>query len=71
MIKLLQRHIASLEGVINTLRRELAESRGELAPAPDPATPTASALRMMTAASPNNPQSASVPKSDTARAASG
>ena len=29
MIASLQRQIASLEGVINTLRRELAESRGE------------------------------------------
>ena len=32
MIASLQRQIASLEGVINTLRRELAESWGELAP---------------------------------------
>ena len=33
MIASLQRQIASLEGVINTLRRELAESRGEPTPA--------------------------------------
>ena len=32
MIASLQRQIASLEGVINTPRRELAESRGEPAP---------------------------------------
>ena len=32
MIASLQRQIASLEGVINTLRRELAESQGEPAP---------------------------------------
>ena len=33
MIASLQRYIASLEGVINTLRCELAESRGEPATA--------------------------------------
>ena len=33
LIASLQRHIASLEGMINTLRRELAELPGEPAPA--------------------------------------
>ena len=40
MIALLQRQFASLKGVINTLRHELAESRGEPAQARSPATTT-------------------------------
>ena len=45
MIASLQRQIASLEGVINTLRRELAESRGEPAPAASAWTGTATAAQ--------------------------
>ena len=80
MIASLQRQIASLEGVINTLRHELAESRGaeprgEPAPALDPAalaavaTTTAAIAASAKKAAPKNPQQASVPKSDTARTA--
>ena len=43
MIALLRRQIASLEGIIHTLRRELAESPGEPAPSRSPTTTTAPA----------------------------
>ena len=45
MIASLQRQIASLEGVPNTLRRELAESIGEPAPAAAARTGTAAAAQ--------------------------
>ena len=45
MIASLQRQIASLEGVINTFRRELAESRGEPALAASTRTGTATAAQ--------------------------
>ena len=51
MIASLQRQIASFEGVINTLRRELAETRGEpastrpRATAPAPAASTKAAAK--------------------------
>ena len=50
MIALLQRQIVSLEGVINTLRRVLAKSRGEPAPARIGAATAAQAAPMPTAA---------------------
>ena len=45
MIASLRRQITSLEGVINTLRRELAASRGETAPAASARTGTATAAQ--------------------------
>ena len=50
MIASLQRQIASLEGVINTLRRELGESRGEPAPASSARTDAAAAAQAAPAA---------------------
>ena len=47
MIASLQLQIGSLEGVINALRRELAEWRGEPAPAQSPAAPSAPAATTM------------------------
>ena len=50
MIASLQRQIASLEGVINTLRRELAQSRGEPVPEAPARTNAAAAAHAAPAA---------------------
>ena len=59
MIASLQRQIAFLEGVINTLRRELAQSRGEPAPASSARTGAATAAQAAPAATTTKRKAAS------------
>ena len=59
MIASFQRQITSLEGVINTLRRELAESRGEPGPAASARTGAAAAAQAAPAATTAKRQAAS------------
>ena len=70
MIALVQRQIASLEGVINSLRRELVASRGEVAPARSPAT-TGALAAMMTIATTTKTAAAAKKAAPTTRAAPG